>query len=444
YPAMVDMQVKLHTTDTAINASLCVFIFVTAFFPLLWTTLAERYGSRPIYLISILICLVANICCAISVNIAMFIAFQAISAIGSSSIATIGGGIIAKRYAHYCILFYLISSNIFEPHQRGRAFSYYNSGVLIGPSFSPIIGGYLNQGFGWRSIFWFLSIVALCIWFGILLILPETKRPPSGESKKTNVQEEYMSTQEEESSSSKVTANSNQEKKKLNLNGLLGPLRFFRFLNVPLGAVFIGILFFTWYIINVNFARIYTYQYGLDSGTVGLCYLPLVFGSVLGGITGGKCSDATYKKQMEKVKNKDDGIPAEVRLRNPIYFASIIVSLFSLIAYGVCIQMNVHYAAGLVCIFFIGFFLVIPNVTTTTYLMDCFSRQSSAVLACSNLIRYVMGGIGSLVASDIQKVFGPAILYAVCGGIVVLVSGNIIIILINGKKWGIQRKEAGI
>ena len=84
---MVDMQAALDTTDTAINASLSVFVFVTAFSPLLWTVLGERYGCRPIYLISFFNCLVGNICCALSVDIAMFIVFQAISAMGCSSVS---------------------------------------------------------------------------------------------------------------------------------------------------------------------------------------------------------------------------------------------------------------------------------------------------------------------------------------------------------------------
>ncbi|KAI7857139.1 major facilitator superfamily domain-containing protein [Circinella umbellata] len=428
YPAVVDIQAALDTTDTAINASLGVFIFATACFPLLWAILSERYGSRPIYLISFFICVVVNICCALSVNIAMLIAFQGVSAIGSSALTGVGGGTIA---------------DIFEPHQRGRAFASYNAGVLLGPTISPIIGGYLNEGFGWRVIFWFLSIVVLFIWLGILLILPETKRPQSVESKKANVQEEYKSAQEEEICSSIVTANSNQEKKKLNLNRLLGPLQFFRFPNVTLSTVFVGILFFTCYILNTNLARIYTYQYGLDSGKVGLCYIPLAIGGVLGGLVGGKYSDVAYKKQTEKGKNKDE-IQAEMRLVTPIFYASIILSLFSFIAFGWCIQANVHYAAGLVCVFFVGFSLVIPVVIVMAYFMDCFSRQCSSVLACNNLVRFIMGGIGSLTASDIQRAFGPAILYGVCGGIIVLVSGNIIIIRIKGKKWAIKRKEAGI
>lgn len=49
---------------------------------------------------------------------------------------------------------------------------------------SPIIGGYLNQGLGWRSNFWFLAIFAFCIWVAILLILPETRQRNQEEKEK--------------------------------------------------------------------------------------------------------------------------------------------------------------------------------------------------------------------------------------------------------------------
>ncbi|KAI7858763.1 major facilitator superfamily domain-containing protein [Circinella umbellata] len=364
YPAVVDMQIGLNTTDTAINASLSIFVFITACFPLLWTTLSGRYGSRPIYLISFLICLVGNICCAVSINIAMFIASRAISAVGSSSMMGMGGGTIA---------------DIFEPHQRGRAFSYFTSGVLLGPAISPIIGGYLNQEFGWRSIFWFLSIFTLCVWLSILLILPETKRPSSVELKKASVNEKYKDANEEQASSPKRIENSNQEKKKITLSAILGPLRFFCFPNITLITLSTGVMYLVFYIINANFARIYTYQYGLNSGKVGFCYVGMALGTMISSIVGGSFVDKAYKKQVEKTKNKEE-IETEMRLTNPILYASIITLFISFTVFGWCIQANVHYAAGLVCIFFLGFALIIPNIITATYIMDCFPRQSSSVL----------------------------------------------------------------
>ncbi|KAI7859961.1 major facilitator superfamily domain-containing protein [Circinella umbellata] len=314
YPALVDMQQGLNATDTSINASLSVFTFVTALFPLPWAVLGDRFGRRPIYLLSFFISVVGSICCAVSVNIGMFIAFRAISAIGSSSVMSMGAGTI---------------SDIFEPHQRGRAFAYYTSGPLLGPAIAPIIGGYLNQELGWRSTFWFLAIFALCIWLGILLILPETWRPLE---KKVKNAENYND--EKQGDNSKTT----NKDKKINLSVLLGPLQLFRFTNITLAVSFVGIL-------------IYTNQYGLDSGTVGLCYLPMAGGAILGGLAGGRFSDATYRKHAKKVNNKDE-IYAEMRLGGPVFYASLILQLFAFIAFGWCIQENVHYGIGLMCLFF--------------------------------------------------------------------------------------------
>ena len=54
-----------------------------------------------------------------------------------------------------------------------------------------------------------------------------------------------------------------------------------------------------------------------------------------------------------------------------------------------------------------------------------------------------MGGVGFLIASDIERLLGPGILYTICGAIIVLASGAIVIIRMNRKKWTKKRKEAG-
>ena len=55
-----------------------------------------------------------------------------------------------------------------------------------------------------------------------------------------------------------------------------------------------------------------------------------------------------------------------------------------------------------------------------------------------------MDGIGSLIASDIERALGPGILYTICGSIIVFASGNVIIIRINAREWAMKRKEAGL
>ncbi|ORY89210.1 major facilitator superfamily domain-containing protein [Syncephalastrum racemosum] len=310
-PALIDMQEAFDTSDTAMNASLALFIFVTAFFPLIWAAFGDAIGRRPIYLISIFIAVIANVGCALSTNVVMLIVFRAVTGIGSSSVMSMGAGSI---------------SDIFEAEERGRAFAYYTTGPMLGPALAPIIGGYLNLAFGWQSNFWFLAIAFFCVWLGILCFLPETWRPKASP----------------QASVKSGRASRKTKKASVRVINPLVAVKLLRYPNVVLVVLFSG--FFA------NFSRIYTEQYKLDTGTVGLCYLPQAIGSIVGGNTGGRLSDKTYKRRIHSVDKSK--IYPEMRINGPFLYFAFVLQLFAQIAYGWCIQMNVHYAVGLVCLFF--------------------------------------------------------------------------------------------
>ncbi|KAI8371749.1 major facilitator superfamily domain-containing protein [Radiomyces spectabilis] len=405
FPAIVTMQYAFNTTDTAMNASLSIFTFFTAFFPLLWATFGDIFGRRRIYLISFLISVVGSICCALSVNASMFIVFRGFSAIGSSSVMSMGAGTLA---------------DIFEPHERGRAFAWYTCGPLLGPALGPIIGGYLNQGLGWRSNFWFLAIFAFCLWLAILFFLPETLRPEAlGPQKPPSVKE--------------------KQGKRWPWINPIAALNLLRFPNIALTVTFVGMLFMVFYLDNTTFTRTYTNQYGLDSGTVGLCYLPLAVGSMIGGIAGGRMSDRVYNKRVAQAEG--GVIHPEMRISGVLFALALILQLCAFVAYGWCVQENVHFAFGLICQFFLGMALMLPNVTLSAYMVDCFRKKGASVTACNNFARYIMAGIGSLVASDLEHAMGDGPLFTVCGVAMIVVSVNLIIVKRKAKEWGELRKS---
>ncbi|KAF1802737.1 major facilitator superfamily domain-containing protein [Mucor lusitanicus] len=313
YPALITMQEAFQTTDTTMNASLSIFTFFTAFFPLVWATFGDLFGRRRIYIISFFISFIGSVCCALSVNAEMFIVFRAFSAVGSSSAMSMGAGTIA---------------DIFEPHERGRAFAFYTCGPLLGPAIGPIIGGYLNQGLGWRSTFWFLSIFVFLTWLGIVFFLPETWRasPPAAPHLDKDIEAQRPKEQE-------------AAKKRTRFVNPIGALKLLRYPNIALAVTFVGILS-------------YTLQYGFDSGLVGVCYLPSAAGSMVGGIMGGRMSDITYRRNIEKAKENDQEVHPEMRLGGFLFYASMALQLVSFVAYGWCLEENVHFAYGLVCQFF--------------------------------------------------------------------------------------------
>ncbi|ORX60604.1 MFS general substrate transporter [Hesseltinella vesiculosa] len=424
YPSLTVMQKEFHTDDTTMNASISIFTFFTGFFPLLWASAGDIIGRRRIYLISFCISVIGSVCCGVSINITMFIIFRAISAIGSSSIMSMGAGTLA---------------DIFETHERGRAFAWYTCGPLLGPALGPIIGGYLNQAFGWRSTFYFLAMFNFCIWIVIFLFLPETFRTslPVGNEKQT------------------------KPRPKKHFNPLQA-LDLLLNLNIVLAVAFVGVLFFLLYLVNTTFTRTYSIQYGFDSGTVGLCYLPNAIGCMIGGIAGGRVSDARYNRQVAKLgrQSENGGLQSndtevdveqlgqakvkpypELRLGGVVFYGAILLQLLSITAYGWCVEKNVTWVAGVVCQFFVGLALMVPNVVLSTYMVDCYRKRGASVTACNNFVRYIMGGIGSLVSSPMQQGMGSGPMFTFIGLLLALFGANLVLIQYKGNSWRIAKEQ---
>ncbi|KAI9302580.1 major facilitator superfamily domain-containing protein [Cunninghamella echinulata] len=431
-PALVTMQEAFHTTDTTMNASniFAIFTFFTAFFPLLWAALAERFGRRKIYLASFIITTIGSICCGLSINIAMLIVFRAFSAIGSSSTMSMGAGTL---------------SDVFEIHERGRAFAWYIIGPLFGPCFGPIIGGLLNNAFGFRSIFYFLGIINFLILLNIFFFLPDT--------------------------------DSVSKRKKSNIINPFSAMDLFLYKNIALCVAFLGILFFSFYLVNANFSRSYASIYGFESSIVGVCYLPNAIGCAIGGIAGGRLSDKRYirnakklteKNTIEEDVEKENGMSSnnnnsqsqqeekekvsssinkkqqpypEMRLGGILFYGSIILQLVAITGFGWCIQVKTHFAYGLVCQFFYGMGLMVTNVILSTYMVDCFRHRGASVTACNNLTRYLLAGIGSLVSSDLERGMGPGPMYTFLGALLTLFGVNLILIQWKGNTWRYEKMK---
>ena len=163
FPALTEISAELNANQTTTNLSVALYMLGMAIFPLWWSSFAERVGYRTILLISSTVYVVANVCCAVSVNIGMFIAFRVASGASGAGAQAIGAGVI---------------SSIWEVRERGRAMGYFFLGPLMGPLLSPVIGGVLTDSFGWRSTMWFLVAFGAVIVVGIYLFLPETSREP--------------------------------------------------------------------------------------------------------------------------------------------------------------------------------------------------------------------------------------------------------------------------
>jgi EmrB/QacA subfamily drug resistance transporter len=112
--------------------------------------IADITGRKKVFILGNLIVTLSSLFCAVSGNTWMMILFRVIQGIGGAMMFGTGTAMITSA---------------FPPEQRGRALGINVSAVYLGLTLAPLLGGFLTDYFGWRSIFW------LNVPFGILSLL---------------------------------------------------------------------------------------------------------------------------------------------------------------------------------------------------------------------------------------------------------------------------------
>jgi EmrB/QacA subfamily drug resistance transporter len=120
------------------------YLLAAAMFLVPMGRLGDIYGRKKIFKYGITIDIIASILLAFSFSQTELIILRVFQGIGA---AMIFGTSVA------------ILTSVYPPGEKGKALGITVAGVYLGLSLGPVIGGFLTQYFGWRSIF--LSYVPL-------------------------------------------------------------------------------------------------------------------------------------------------------------------------------------------------------------------------------------------------------------------------------------------
>ncbi|KAL9088019.1 MAG: hypothetical protein Q9165_006360 [Trypethelium subeluteriae] len=264
----------------------------------------------------------------LSNSIGMFIVMRMLNGGASGSVQAVGAGTIA---------------DIWEVRERGRAMGIFYLGPLCGPLLSPIIGGALNERWGWRSTQWFCVIYGGIVWLGVLFGLPETLK---------NRKSITQAGADRPSLQRTTTRESVQIKTKKWLVILrrffVDPLRIIltlRFGAVALTVWLASTTFFCLYFLNISVQQVFgSPPYGFSSIIVGLLYIPNSLGYIFASIFGGRWVDYIMRREAERAERKDEKgrlifLP-EDRMRENAWFAAVLFPV-SMIWYGWTAQKSV-------------------------------------------------------------------------------------------------------
>ena len=158
-PSIPSIAENLNASTANVQQTMTAFLFFFAVMSLWHGAISDAFGRRKPVLISMVFFLAASLGCAFSNNVALLMVFRAIQG------ATAGAGMIIGR---------AVVRDLFEGAAAQRIMSHVATIFTIAPVMAPVIGGWFQVWFDWRSIFFFMTIMAAFILASCWRLLPET------------------------------------------------------------------------------------------------------------------------------------------------------------------------------------------------------------------------------------------------------------------------------
>jgi DHA1 family bicyclomycin/chloramphenicol resistance-like MFS transporter len=154
-PSFPFIGTDLQATPAQMQQTLSLYLFTLAFMTLFHGTLSDSFGRRPVILVSLAVYVVTAAGCALATSLPQLLFWRAVQGLAA------GAGMIVGR---------AIIRDTFAGHEAQRLMSLVTMIFGVAPAIAPVIGGWLQDWFGWRTIFWFLAA------YGVLLFVAVTRR----------------------------------------------------------------------------------------------------------------------------------------------------------------------------------------------------------------------------------------------------------------------------
>jgi DHA1 family bicyclomycin/chloramphenicol resistance-like MFS transporter len=164
-PSMPDIGRAFAVGPIAVQQTLSVFLFTFAFMMLFYGTLSDSFGRRPVILVALTVYTLASAGAAFAPSFGVLLACRALQGLAAGAGSVVGQAIVQDR---------------FEGAQAHKMMSLIMMVFGLAPAIAPILGGWLQVAFGWRSTFIFLTafggLMILLCWKLLPESLPAAKR----------------------------------------------------------------------------------------------------------------------------------------------------------------------------------------------------------------------------------------------------------------------------
>jgi DHA1 family bicyclomycin/chloramphenicol resistance-like MFS transporter len=150
-----------------VQQTLSAYVLCFAVMTLFYGTLSDSFGRRPVILVALVLFIIGSVAAALAPSIGWLIVARSFQGLAAGAGTVIGRAVVQDR---------------FSGAAAHRVMSHMMIVFGLAPAIAPVIGGWLQSVYGWRSVFVFLTVVTLAMLVACYLCLteslPAAKRQP--------------------------------------------------------------------------------------------------------------------------------------------------------------------------------------------------------------------------------------------------------------------------
>lgn len=163
-PSLSGMATHFDADYGLIQLSISGYLAVTGVLQLVIGPLSDRYGRRPILLVGFAVFLLATLGCLQADGIYEFLFFRGLQ-------GSVAAGMVMSR---------AIVRDLHPPDKAASVIGYVTMAMALAPMVAPLVGGFLDEFFGWKASFVLLFFAGLGVFVLVWVDLGETNKNRSG------------------------------------------------------------------------------------------------------------------------------------------------------------------------------------------------------------------------------------------------------------------------
>ncbi|RFU24184.1 hypothetical protein B7463_g12154, partial [Scytalidium lignicola] len=416
-PAYELFSIELDISITQASYLTGNHILMLGISPLFWKPISNRFGRRPVWLISTLGSLVCNIGNAKSHTYAAQMVTRMLCGFFISPAIAISSAVVTET---------------FFAKERGEKMGVWTLMITLGPPIGPFLMGFVayHTG-GWEWIYWIFAIINGVQFILYFFFSPETlyvrNNLKFANTEKSTFQREYLNF-------GKIGPDP------LSMRDFFMPLSLVTYPNVLIPSISYAIVFgFASVFLTVEIPSIFTPKFGFNAQQIGLQFIGMIVGSILGELMGGLGSDWWMKRGTAKLGGSRR---VEPEYRIWIGYPGFATVICGLVVFCVQVENLLAYnVSPIIGIAIAAFGNQIITTVLVTYAIDSHHEHAASIGVFMSLVRAIWGFIGPFWFPDMVTTCGLKGSAGLMVGLVLVVS-ILPTIFIQWKGKSLREKRA--